>query len=113
MSIDHFSSSQKPEITIRGEKLKNAKEFKYLGTYFTSVPTAKPEKTEMKPKGRTKAAGPPKQPAKKKKAPRKSPKPTSFQQKNLDYRLAKANGAFYGLAAPLYRRKDIHPGCKN
>ena len=32
---------------------------------------------------------------------------TSFQNANLDNRLAKASGSFYHYAAPLYRRRDV------
>ena len=101
MSIDRHERAPKPDIIIRDRKLRNVQEFKYLGTYFTSTPTARPEnKKKRKPKKEVHSR-------KRKKTAKKTPKPTSFQQRNLDNRLAKANGAFYGLAAPLYRRNDI------
>ena len=100
LTVDRHESSSKPNIVIRNQPLKNVQEFKYLGTIFTSKPTSRPEQKE-KPRQKT-------VPKKRRgKARAKAPKPTSFQQKNLDNRLAKANAAFYSLAAPLYRRKDV------
>ena len=39
-----------------------------------------------------------------KKAP---PKKSSFLTKNLEHRISKAEGAFYGYVAPLFRRKEV------
>ena len=83
MSVDRFSKTDPPSISLRGQKLKNVEQFKYLGTYFTAKPVAKtvPKRKEARKKSRRKK---PKQPVK-----------TSFLNANLDHRIAKAAGSFY------------------
>ena len=95
LSVDRNSRTNPPNITLRGQRLKNVEKFKYLGTYFTARPMAKTvtKKRDTKKKSR-------------KKTPRQVAK-TSFLNANLDNRVAKASGSFYCYAAPLYRRKDI------
>ena len=104
LSVDRNDKQTPPDISLHGQPLKNVNEFKYLGTYFTSKPTAKTAKAKKQSSKKLEAK--PGHRRKRKKATN-SPKPRSFNQRNLDNRLAKANGAFYSLAAPLYRRKDI------
>ena len=134
LTIDRHGRVGVPEIALRGHALENVDNFKYLGTYFTSLPLAKTAKqkkgkqqsAEQRPQKKVAVAAaaqntevPPDEekvqskPKQGKKRTSKTAsadprsKKTSFLVKNLEHRIAKANGAFYAYAAPLYRRKDI------
>jgi len=129
LTIDRNGRAGKPDISLRGETLKNVDSFKYLGTYLTSHPmarTPRPKKQkkeqkgaekeknamddEKKPPDEEKDQGKPRQRAKKTAGRARAEPPrkkTSFLVKNLENRIAKANSSFYAYAAPLYRRKDI------
>ena len=93
--VDRNSRSNPPNITLRGQKIKNVEKFKYLGTYFTPRPMVRTVTNQKETKKKSR-----------KKASKEAPK-TSFLNANLDNRLAKPSGSFYRYAAPLYRRSDI------
>ena len=120
MTIDRHGRVGLPQIALRGQALKNVEEFKYLGSYFTSRPTERTPKVKKNQKKKEKLAGHPIgqpeqkenvaeriKPKKKRVTKKAPPKKSSFLTKNLEHRISKAEGAFYGYAAPLFRRKEV------
>ena len=109
LTIDRYGRAGKPNIILRGKKVKNVDKFKYLGSIFTTEPRARtPRKKAVRKIWQKKAPLATNRGCKEDEKQGKYPKKTSFLTANIENRLSKADGAFYQYAAPLYRRSDVH-----